>query len=124
LPDLQRTKHWYQVTVTSVPLSLFLPRAIGPTGAWRAEVAPLLEWFDAELLRVSGAGLGEPRLVVRYSGDSADVMGRAPAYFNYGFVAFSREAFTAAALLQASYSQMSRVLTGDSFFLTQVSLSL
>jgi len=29
LPDLQRMKHWYHVTVPSVPLSLFIPRVYG-----------------------------------------------------------------------------------------------
>jgi hypothetical protein len=68
--------------------------------------------------------LAEPRLAMQYSGDPAGIMGRAPVYFNYGLVAFGREAFAAVAPLQASYCQMMRILTKDSFFLTQIGLSL
>jgi hypothetical protein len=72
----------------------------------------------------SATGLGEPGLVMPYSGDPAEAMERAPAYFNYGLVAFSREAFAAVAPLQSSYCLMARDLTNNSFFQTQVSLSL
>ena len=70
------------------------------------------------------AGIAEPRLVSRYSGDPAGAMGRAPPYFNYGLVALSRAAFAAIAPLQATYCNIARALTNDSFFLAQVALSL
>jgi hypothetical protein len=80
---------------------------------------------EAEWRRIfASAGLGKPQLTRRYSGDPADLMGRVCAYFNYGFVAFSRAAFTAVAPQQASFSHLTRALMNDSFFLTQASLSL
>ena len=70
------------------------------------------------------SGLGEPRLAYSYSGDVEDQMGLGPAYFNYGFVGFSREAFMAVAPLQTSYSMMVAALTDKSFYLAQISLAL
>ncbi len=72
----------------------------------------------------AAAGLGEPSLTVNYSGYPDEAMGRAPVYLNHGFVALSRAAFEAIAPLQASYCDLCRRLTRDSFFLTQVALSL
>jgi hypothetical protein len=72
----------------------------------------------------AAADLGEPPLTLGYSGDRDGAMGRAPAYFNYGLVAFKRAAFDAIAPLQASYCNMSSRLTEGSFFLTQAALSL
>jgi len=51
-------------------------------------------------------------------------MGLAPAYFNYGFVAFSRDAFAAVAPLYERYSNLARALTDASFFSSQICLSL
>ncbi len=65
-----------------------------------------------------------PPWVLNYSGDRDGAMGRAPVYLNYGFVALSRAAFEAIAPLQASYCSLCRRLIKDSFFLTQVALSL
>jgi len=70
------------------------------------------------------AGLGEPQLSIRYSGDAAGIMGRAPVYLNYGFVAFSRDAFAAVAPLYQYYSNVARELTNGSFFTSQICLSL
>jgi hypothetical protein len=72
----------------------------------------------------AGADLGEPPLVVSYSGDRTGAMGRAPAYFNYGLVVLSRAAFEAIGPLQASYCNMTHRLTNGSYFLTQAALSL
>ena len=70
------------------------------------------------------AGLGEAPLSVRHSYDIDDVMGRAPPYFNYGFVLFGREAFAAVAATNESYCRMAHAITKDDFFLAQIGLSL
>jgi hypothetical protein len=91
----------------------FAPFQLGPAaneGEWKRIFA--------------AADLAAPSLTVAYSDDYDVAMGRAPPYLNYGFVAMSRAAFEAIAPLQASYCDMSRRLTRDSFFLTQVALSL
>ena len=73
----------------------------------------------------AAAGLGEPRLSVQYSNDTADVMGRAPPYFNFGFVLFRREAFAAIAPIYESYVRITREATEPGFFFqTQIGLSL
>lgn len=80
---------------------------------------------NAEWRRIFvGAGLGEPQLLAQYSNDTDDVMGRSPPYFNYGMVAFSRNAFDAVAAVYESYCRLSRALTNNSIYQTQVGLSL
>ena len=84
--------------------------AAGNEAAWRQVFA--------------AAGLGEPPLSMRYSCDSNDVMGRAPPYFNYGFVLFGREAFAAVAPTNEYYCRLASDATNDSYFKAQIGLSL
>lgn len=72
----------------------------------------------------ANAGLPEPSLTTRYSGDAADVMGRAPAYFNFGMVAFNREALTAVAPLSEYYTHIAWELMIGNFFSAQAAVSL
>ncbi len=72
----------------------------------------------------AGALLPAPRLTERYSLDTADVMGRAPAYFNYGLVAFSRDAFAAVAATHEDYCRRAAAITNRSFFTSQIALTL
>ncbi len=51
-------------------------------------------------------------------------MGRAPPYFNYGFVLFGREAFTAVAPTDEFYCRLAHSVTKKDFFQTQIGLSL
>jgi hypothetical protein len=95
----------------------------------QAHYSPFLpmhgEESENEWRRVfTAADLNEPALSLNYSGDRDGAMGRAPVCLNYGFVALSRAAFEAIAPLQASYCSLCRRLIKDSFFLTQVALSL
>jgi hypothetical protein len=80
---------------------------------------------DAEWRRFfAGAGVAAPPLSKRYSGDSADVMGRAPPYLNGGIFVFSRAAFTAAAPLNERYSHIAHHLMNGGFFSGQASFCL
>ena len=79
---------------------------------------------DAEWRRLfANAGLPEPSLTTRYSGDVADVMGRAPPYFNYGLLAFNREAFSAVAPLSEYYGRMAWELMNGHVFSAQTGVS-
>jgi hypothetical protein len=61
LPDLQRVKHWYFFTASSVQWSLFLPRQ-APDVGWRgrlapfARLAPTLSPVAGQGARTGGAG--------------------------------------------------------------------
>lgn len=72
----------------------------------------------------TAAGLGDAPLSVRHSYDVAEVMGRTPPYFNYGFVLFGREAFAAIAPTNERYCSIAHAATKNDFFLTQIGLSL
>jgi hypothetical protein len=63
----------------------------------------------------AGAGLAGHPLTRRYSMDSMGAMGRAPPYFNYGFVALNRAAFEAVSPLALGYVRQAVTLVGDSF---------
>jgi hypothetical protein len=79
---------------------------------------------DAEWRRLfAKAGLPEPSLATRYSGDAADVRGRAPPYFNYGLIALNREAFAAVAPLSEYYGHMAWELMNENVFSAQVGIS-
>jgi hypothetical protein len=64
---------------------------------------------------LAGAGLAGQPLTRRYSMDSTGVMGRAPPYFNYGFVALNRRAFEAVSPLALGYVRQAIALLGDHF---------
>lgn len=86
---------------------------------------PPLPRFELEWRRLfAAAGLRPPDLNKRYSMDSADTHGRAPPYFNYGLVGFSRQAFNEARLIDDESCRVARELTHNSFFQAQIGLSL
>ena len=65
---------------------------------------------------LASTGLANQPLTHAYSMDPTEAMGRAPPYFNYGFVAFNRAAFQAVAPLAFSYMRKALTLLGDHFF--------
>lgn len=82
------------------------------------------EWQAEWPQLFAAAGLPPPALTVRYSMDSEDTYGRAPPYFNYGLVGFSRQAFAEARLIDDESCRIARERTNNSAFQAQIGLSL
>ena len=66
---------------------------------------------------LASTGLAGQPLTRRYSMDSTGAMGRAPPYFNYGFVALNQAAFEAVSPLALGYVRQAITLLGDHFSL-------
>lgn len=77
---------------------------------------------------LASAGFARQPLTQRYSMDPTGAMGRAPPYFNYGFVAFNREAFEAVSSLAFGYVRQTMTVLGDRLhhirFSDQVALTI
>jgi hypothetical protein len=69
-------------------------------------------------------GLGSPDLNAAHSLDADGSHGLAPPYFNYGFVAFTRDAFLRLAPLCEDYTVQAARMMDQSFFQEQVGLTL
>jgi hypothetical protein len=64
---------------------------------------------------LASTGLAGQLLTRRYSMDPTGAMGRAPPYFNYGFVALNRVAFEAVSPLALGYVRQAMTVLGDCF---------